>query len=150
MNPQFIIRPYIPTDKEAVMELLYLNMPKYFAREEEADLLHYLVREAEHYFVVETEGRIVASGGYNFSEDGTTGKISWDIVHPDFQGKGVGRLLTEFRMEKLRTYDRVRLLSVRTSQMAFRFYEKLGFELKEVVTDYWAVGLDLYRMECKA
>ena len=36
------IRPYIPTDNESIIALLRLNTPRYFASEEEADLLDYL------------------------------------------------------------------------------------------------------------
>ena len=38
-------------------------------------------------------------------------------------------------------------ITVRTSQLAFGFYEKRGFELKGIEKDYWAEGFDLYRME---
>ena len=41
----------------------------------------------------------------------------------------------------------VRRITVRTSQLAFGFYEKRGFELKGIEKDYWAEGFDLYRME---
>lgn len=150
MIEQLSIRAYQPADREAVIGLLRLNTPAYFAPEEEKDLGEYLANERELYYVAEADGEIVGCGGINFWDEGTTGRISWDIVHPAFQGKGVGRLLTEFRMEKLRSYARVRMLSVRTSQLAFRFYEKFGFQLQEVVPDYWAEGLDLYRMECDA
>jgi len=38
-------------------------------------------------------------------------------------------------------------ISVRTSQFASKFYEKFGCKLLEVVKDYWAKGIDMYRME---
>ena len=38
MDGKIVIREYEPADKEAVMELLRLNTPRYFAPEEAADL----------------------------------------------------------------------------------------------------------------
>jgi ribosomal protein S18 acetylase RimI-like enzyme len=141
------IRPYTATDRENVLQLLRLNTPRYFAPSEEKDLEYYLDHHAEHYFVVESGGELRGCGGFNFSDDRTVGKISWDIFHPDHQGKGLGSALTRYRIERLKEYDSVRIISVRTSQVAFQFYEKFGFRLREVVKDYWAEGFDLYRME---
>lgn len=142
-----IIRPYSPSDKEAVLHLLRLNTPTYFAPSEEADLIDYLHRELELYFVLELNREVVGCGGINFADHKTHGRISWDIFHPAHQGKGLGSQLTRFRINRLKEMESIRLISVRTSQLAFPFYEKLGFELKESVKDYWAPGFDMYRME---
>jgi [ribosomal protein S18]-alanine N-acetyltransferase len=141
------IRKYTPADKQAVMELFQLNTPAYFSPEEEKDLLYYLENHAENYYLIESEGETAGCGGFNFSDDGSTGRISWDIVHPAHQKKGLGSHLTRYRIRKMTEHESVRLISVRTSQLAFRFYEKLGFVLRETVSDYWAPGFDLYRME---
>ncbi|RNI23622.1 GNAT family N-acetyltransferase [Rufibacter latericius] len=147
MNPKVEIREYVPEDKPAIVELLKLNTPAYFAPEEEPDLIHYLDHEIEQYFVVLDEQRLVGCGGVNFSEDLTTGKISWDILHPQYQGKGLGSLLLNYRIKKLQELPHIQTISVRTSQLVYRFYEKQGFQLQEVVKDYWAPGFDMYRME---
>jgi ribosomal protein S18 acetylase RimI-like enzyme len=141
------IRKYTDSDKAEVIQLLRLNTPAYFSPGEEKDLIYYLDNYAENYYVVEFNKQILGCGGFNFSEDRSIGKISWDIFHPDHQGKGLGRALTMYRIEKLKEYDTVNTISVRTSQLVYKFYEKLGFELKEIVNDYWAAGFDLYRME---
>jgi len=146
MNNDAIIREYRETDEQAVVELLRLNTPRYFAPEEEKELVHYLHHEIDQYFVLELEGSIVGCGGINFTEDGTTGRISWDILHPSHQGKGLGRRLLQHRVKKLKDLPQIQIISVRTSQLVYPFYEKNGFVLVEVVTDYWAPGFDLYRM----
>jgi len=142
-----LIRPYAPSDKEAVLSLLRLNTPAYFATSEEGDFVHYLHHELELYYVLELNREIVGCGGINFADNKTHGRISWDMFHPAHQGKGLGSQLTRFRINRLKEMDGIRLISVRTSQLAFQFYEKLGFELKESVKDYWAPGFDMYRME---
>ena len=85
--------------------------------------------------------------GINFADGGTTAKISWDIVHPAWQGRSLGTRLLEYRIEKLESLGGIRRITVRTSRQAHRFYEKRGFVLREVRRDYWAEGFDLYAME---
>ena len=149
MNDTVIIREYEPADKEAVMHLLRLNTPEYFASEDEAELDAYLERERELYYVVLSGGGIVGCGGINFADCGTTGKISWDILHPDYQRRSLGMRLLRYRIGKLESMRSVRRITVRTSQLAYGFYEKQGFELNGIETDYWAEGFDMYFMEYK-
>ncbi len=146
MTPALTIRPYRPDDKSALLALLQRNVPEYFAPEEVADFSHYLDRETELYFVAENCGKLLGAGGINFGDNGQTAKISWDFVGPDFHGKGIGRELLQHRLEVLRSIGTVQKITVRTSQFAYRFYEKNGFTLKETQPDYWAKGFDLYAM----
>lgn len=141
------IRKYTPSDKEALITLLRLNTPEYFAETEEKDFLNYLENHSENHFVVTSEHVIAGCGGFNLSDDLTTGKISWDIIHPFYQHNGIGSQLVNFRIEKMLQIKTIKCLSVRTSQHAFRFYEKFGFILKEKITGYWARDFDLYHME---
>ena len=55
-NDTINIREYFPSDKEAVLELMRLNTPLYFASEEEADLSEYLDNEREYYYVLLSGG----------------------------------------------------------------------------------------------
>jgi ribosomal-protein-alanine N-acetyltransferase len=149
MTSNIKIRAYSKTDKPDVLELLKLNTPEFFSEEEEKDLVYYLENEIEQYFVVEHDQTIIGCGGINFAENHTVGKISWDILHPEYQGKGVGSLLLNHRIEILKSIKSIETISVRTSQLVYKFYEKLGFELIEVTKDYWAKGFDLYGMKYK-
>ena len=149
MNDLIVIREYELTDKEAVMNLIRLNTPEYFAPAEEVDLSDYLENERELYYVLLFDGKIVGCGGINFANDGKIGKLSWDIFHPDYQGKSLGTRLLKYRMDKLKSIDGIQKITVRTSQVASKFYEKQGFELTEIKKDYWAKGFDMYRMEYK-
>jgi len=146
MDQEVVIRTYHPNDKQAIITLLRLNTPAYFSPEEENDLVYYLDNEIDEYYVLEMNNIIIGCGGINYDEDGTTGKISWDILHPDYQGKGFGSLLLSFRIEKLKELKHITTISVRTSQLVYRFYEKYGFKLVETIKDYWAPGIDMYRM----
>ncbi|WP_165023920.1 GNAT family N-acetyltransferase [Dysgonomonas sp. ZJ279] len=143
-----VIREYMDSDKEQLIELLRLNTPEYFSPSEEEDLKDYLDNHADNYYVVDIDGVIVGCGGFNLTDDRETGKISWDIIHPKSQGQGVGRELTLFRIRKMKEIESIKTISVRTSQLAYKFYAKFGLELREVVKDYWDKGFDMYRLDC--
>ncbi len=130
MNNSITIREYKSIDKSSVMNLIRLNTPEYFAPEEENDFSNYLDNEKELYYVLLFNEKIVGCGGINFAENKTIGKISWDILHPEYQGKSLGTRLLEYRIEKLESIKSVQKITVRTSQIAYQFYEKQGFELK--------------------
>ncbi len=149
MDNLIMIREYKSIDKNAVLELIRLNIPKYFASSEEDDFSRYLDSEIELYYVLLFDKKLVGCGGINFSDNRMTGKISWDILHPEYQGKSLGTYLLKYRIKKLKSIDSVQRITVRTSQLAYKFYEKRGFELLEVKKDYWARGFDMYRMEYK-
>jgi len=144
-----LIRQYISSDKECVLHLLRLNTPLYFSPIEEKDLTYYLDNEIEHYYVAEEEGNIFGAGGINLANNNTLAKLSWDIIHPEAQGKGIGTELTKHRIGEIRKIKSVNTVSVRTSQLVYKFYERFGLKLQETVKDYWDEGLDLYTLTCK-
>ena len=143
-----MIRTYTSKDKKELLELLRLNTPEFFHPDEEKDLMEYLENHSQHYFVVEDAGKVVGAGGYNLGFDGgKTARISWDMIHPDYQGKGIGRKLTQYRMEQIKAEPKVEKIVVRTTQLVYPFYQKLGFELVKTEKDFWAQGFDLYEMQ---
>lgn len=146
MNEEISIRSYEAQDKKRLLAILGLLVPTHFAAEEIADLDQYLDQEIELYFVAELHGRVVAAAGINFDKKAGIGKLSWDFVHPEEQGKGIGKKMLLHRLEILKSMGDIHIISVRTSQLAFQFYEKNGFEIVEIREDYWAPGFDMYKM----
>ena len=144
------IRELREEDKSNVLELFRLNTPIFFSPDEEDDLIFYLDNEIEKYFVILFDEKLVGCGGINFKEDGEIGLLSWDFLHPKFQRMGVGTVLLNHRINILKSIPTVKKIRVRTSQQAYSFYEKGGFELVEKIKDYWAVGFDLYAMEYRS
>ncbi len=141
------IRSFNPSDVPQLLELLRLNTPKFFSENEKADFVHYLNNEVEYYFVATKNDQIVGCGGFNFWDEGTMVRISWDILHPDFQGQGIGKSLLKYRLNEITKFDKVEKVVVRTSQLVYKFYEKQGFILQKITKDYWDLGFDLYEME---
>ncbi len=141
-----IITPFENKDFDSVVELFDQNTPMYFSASERDDLIEYLKNEREDYFIYRSGKVVVASGGINYFPLENKARISWDLVSPEVQGKGIGRELLEFRLKRIRKHHPDWVVEVRTSQHAFGFYQKSGFEIQNVVRDYWAQGFDLYEM----
>ena len=114
---------------------------------EEKEFIEYLDHLREDYFVFEENGVVIGCGGINYFLKDNSARISWDMIHPDFHGRGIGKKLTLHRINKIKENPNINLIAVRTSQLAYKFYGKMGFELKSVEKDFWAEGLDLYLME---
>lgn len=147
MQNEITIRSYTAGDKEALLSLLRLNTPAYFSPEEEKDFVHYLDHETELYYVILVKDRVAGGGGINFIPAEQEARISWDVFHPDYQGQGLGTSLLRYRLGRIRERADIARIVVRTSQQAFGFYRKQGFQLNRTVKDYWAPGFDLYHME---
>ncbi len=142
-----MIRPFHPKDKPQLLELLNLNIPRFFDPSEAADFSAYLKNNVEEYFVVEVGENIVGCGGINYFQQEATARLSWDIIHPDYQGKGIGRELTLYRINEIKKKSAIRTILVRTTQQVYNFYEKMGFALEKTEKDFWAQGFDLYQMK---
>jgi [ribosomal protein S18]-alanine N-acetyltransferase len=141
-----MIRPYTPADKEPLLYLLQLNTPTYFAEAEENDYAQYLDKYTEEYFVFEEAGKIIGAGGINYFPEDNLARISWDVIHPNFQGKGIGTQLLQHRLSIISSKPGIHRVIVRTTQLVYRFYEKAGFALEKTEKDFWAKGLDLYQL----
>ena len=144
------IRFYQKQDKEELIKLIQLNIPTYFEQSEEEDFAEYLEKYKEDYFVIKGKitNQIVGCGGINYFFDEPTplARISWDIIHPDFQGQGIGKKLLLHRINYIQNKE-IKIIVVRTSQFAYKFYQKVGFELEKTEKDFWAKGFDLYQMK---
>ncbi len=143
------IREYHKSDRAGVLGLLDSNTPDYFALSERADMEHYLDHELEDYFVVEKEGRIIGAGGINYVPEKKRAVLAWGMITPDLHGKGIGTILTKHRIEHINAMVEIESMIVRTTQLTYKFYEKMNFKLVKTQNDYWGEGFDLYHMEQK-
>jgi len=142
-----MIREYSDSDKQKIIELLRQNTPKYFDPSEEIDFERYLENEIEEYFVYEENSEIIGAGGINYFPTERVARISWDMIDPKHQGKGIGEKLTKHRINHLKKKTNIDIVIVRTTQLAYKFYEKMGFELEKIEKDFWAKNFDLYQMK---
>jgi ribosomal protein S18 acetylase RimI-like enzyme len=140
------LRRYRIEDLAAVVAIFRSNIPKYFGPDEEPDLRNFLSdSRALDYFVVELDGEVVGAGGIALNDDRTV-SLCWGMIRADFLGKGFGRELTEFRIQKARIKHGPLPLVISTSQHTQGFYEKLGFRLTTHKPDGFGPGIDICKM----
>ena len=144
-----MIRPYTISDKENLIHIFNLNVPDYFHQTELSEFVSYLDVKAKTYCVIELNGEIIGGIGYEVRQSDRSGRINWMFLHPGFSGLGYGKEAALACISLLKTQQDVDVLIVRTSQFAFKFFEKLGYKLISQEKNYWAPGLDLYLMEQK-
>ena len=88
-----------------------------------------------HFYVAEADGRIVGSGAvgpyYGRKDESCLFTV---FVHPDFQGKGVGRRVME-ALERDAYFLRAKRVEVPASRTAVGFSLKLGYTYKNGVTE---------------
>lgn len=140
-----IIRPYQPADIEAVVDVFRSNIPKYFGPDEEAGLRDFLRDLSEDYYVAEVDREVVGAGGIAKNDDDTA-SLCWGMVRADLIGTGLGKMLTEFRIEKARERFGNLPLAISTSQHTEGFYKKLGFITTEHTQDGFGPGIDICKM----
>lgn len=141
-----MIREYSIHDKKALLSILQCNTPEYFDPKEIDDYEYYLDQELEDYFVIEENSKVLGGAGINYFPELKMARLSWDLLHPDCQGSGLGRLLILHRLRIIQAKNIFEYVEVRTSQKAFGFYGRFGFKLVETSSDFWGEGLDLYLM----
>ena len=123
------------------------NQPLFFTPEELDLYGSFLSALPGPYLVVRgPDGGIVACGGYALRESGTVADMCWGMVRRDLHGLGIGKTLTQARVERITREEAVREITLNTSQHTLGFYQRLGFETVEILADGYAKGLDRCEM----
>jgi len=139
------IRPFSQDDLEAVVAIFRSNIPKYFGPSEEPGLREFLGGPTEYYYVIESEGEVAGAGGIGLNDDDTV-SLCWGMVHERHLGTGLGKLVTEYRIERSREVFGNKAMVISTSQHTEGFYKKFGFVTVEHTPDGFGPGIDICKM----
>lgn len=141
-----MFRLFEKSDLDAVVEIFRSNIPRYFTQGEEQGLRDFLNDDrGSDYFVLEHNNEVVGAGGIALNDDDTV-SLCWGMVRADLIGTGLGKMLTEFRIEKARERFGNLPLAISTSQHTEGFYKKLGFITTEHTPDGFGPGTDICKM----
>ena len=141
------IRDYTPTDHEACLAVFDTNVGKYFVETEREEFSEFLNALPGPYLVIETDsGEVVGCGGYAPRAGVEGADLCWGMVARLSHRKGLGRLLTEERVRRIRNEGVGRSVLLGTSQHTVGFYESLGFIIESHIPDGYAPGIDRYDM----
>lgn len=142
-----IIRTAQKQDFKFLSKIFSLNVPKYFDKKELDDFKKYFnSKNLESYFIIESQGKVLGSGGYAY-ENIKTARICWLFIHPNYHGLGLGKKLVNYCIKILKNDRKLSVIEVETSNLTYKFYEKLNFKIEYIKKDYWPNNDDLYFMK---
>jgi [ribosomal protein S18]-alanine N-acetyltransferase len=160
------IRKYTPSDFEGCMAVFDSNLPLYFDHSERPQFVTWLEHcgnnaleyksptysnaEFDSYEVVEDETeKIVGCGGYYICKDLSEARMAWGMIHSGYHGKGIGTLLFQSREEELSIKYPKHIITLGTSQHTFRFYERMGMCVLDIIKSGYGAEIDQYNMQMK-
>jgi ribosomal protein S18 acetylase RimI-like enzyme len=142
-----VIRSAQKQDFKILSKIFSLNVPKYFDKKELNDFKKYFnSKNLESYFIIESQGKVVGGGGYAY-ENMKTARICWLFIDPNYHGFGFGKKLVNYCIKILKNNRRLNVIEVETSNLTYKFYEKLNFKIVYIKKDYWPNNDDLYFMK---
>ena len=141
-----IIRNADHKDLNFLIKIFILNIPKYFDKTELDDFKKYFnSNNIETYFIIESEGKILGAAGYAY-ENKQRANICWVFVVPDNHGNGLGTKLVNHCIDILKRDNQLNIIQLETSNLTYKFYEKLNFKIQYIKKEYWPNNDDLYFM----
>ena len=141
-----IIRNADHKDLNFLIKIFTLNIPKYFHKKELDDFKKYFnSNNIENYFIIESEGKILGAAGYAY-ENKQTANICWVFVDPDNHNNGLGTKLVNHCIDILKRDNQLNIIQLETSNLTYKFYEKLNFKIQYIKKEYWPNNDDLYFM----
>ena len=140
------IRKAKPSDLNFLNQIFFLNIPKYFHEKEFEDFKKYInSNHIETYFIIESEDKILGAAGYAY-ENKQTANICWVFVDPGFHSNGLGTKLVNHCIDILKKDNQLNVIQLETSNITYKFYEKMNFKLQYIKKEYWPNNDDLYFM----
>ena len=140
------VRPYAASDRDACLALFDGNTPRFFDPSERADFAAWLDTSTHPYLVILRDGRIVACGGHALEAGGSVASLCWGMVAQDVHGQGLGRALTQARLDAIRAMPQVARVTMNTSQHTQGFYAGYGFVTVNVTPAGFGPGIDQWDM----
>ena len=140
-------RPYQAEDNGRCVEIFMSNTPRYFGVEEADEFRQFLEALPCAYFVATQDDEIVACGGHGYHGKKQAVALCWGMVRADLHKQGLGKFMLIERLKQIFTDFGETVVQIDTSQHSQGFFERYGFQVKEVTQNYFAPGLHRVDME---
>lgn len=141
----FEVRDYAVTDKADCLTLFDSNVPRYFDVSERVMFEDFLDNPDGAYFVIKREHQVCGCGGYA-REDRGQARYTWGMVDNRLHGQGLGRLLAEYRLDRIIASGEFREVELFTTPAVAPFFKKFGFEAENIEKGGFAPGMDKVQM----
>ncbi len=152
-----LIRNYLPSDDLKVRELLLSNISNgYFVLEDMNMLSNWLAAQnkgipayppsvADYFFVLETN-KIIGSAGFYVLEEEKRAHFTWGMVDGAFHKMGYGKILFQYRVDKVKELYPGFKVTLGTSQYTYKYFEKLGMKVESITPNGFGNNFDKYYM----
>lgn len=141
------VRDYMPADHAACLKVFDGNVPEYFLPSERDDFSAFLHALTGPYLVVEdATATVVACGGHAIEPGSGNARLCWGMARRDLHRTGLGRLLLDARLERIRAEGRAEVVELGTTQHTYAFFERRGFRTVSVEPEGYGPGMDRYEM----
>ncbi|MCA9353514.1 GNAT family N-acetyltransferase [Candidatus Nomurabacteria bacterium] len=125
------IERFISIEKTAVEEYTYSGITEYSEAKEEI--------EKSNVFFIYRGDTLVGSCEY-IIKDENTAVLGGLIVLAEFRGSGIARAAALFRIDKVKNYKNVYLVTHPHNSKVIILYLSLGFKITEWKNNYWGDG----------
>jgi N-acetylglutamate synthase-like GNAT family acetyltransferase len=109
------------------LELYTLNETDRFPKDFIGEYERNLRREDGYYLVAEKEGRLIATGGISYFQAPHLAVLSFGLIRPDQQGRGVGTALLLARLSLLNLNPPMHRVFIFAVAKSVGFYKRFGF-----------------------
>ncbi|WP_028672181.1 GNAT family N-acetyltransferase [Saccharospirillum impatiens] len=142
-----VILQYQTGHRARCVEIFDSNVGEYFAPWERSEFIEFLdsLDVGPEYYVCISDGQVVACGGVRIKSP--IAELAWGMVHKDCHGKGIGTILTDYRLLYLEKSTGIECVKIDTSQHTEGFYKKRGFIVTKSIHNGFGEGIDCVSMK---
>ena len=140
-------RPYQHEDKDRCIEIFMSNTPRYFGVEETEEFRQFLETLPCAYFVATQKNKVLACGGHGYHGKKQVIVLCWGMVHAEFHKQRLGEFMLIERLKQIYKDFGPSVVQIDTSQHSQGFFERYGFQVKEITENYFAASLHRVGME---
>ena len=151
MYPKIV--KYSVCDFDNCVNIFKSNIPEYFAKNELSEFKDYLNNISkttngwtDSFFILELDKKLVGCAGIGLNKSKKIASLSWGMVDINYHRNGFGTLLTNYRLNLLKSVNLNLEISLDTSQYSYLFYEKFGFKIVDIENDGYKKGMHKYYM----
>lgn len=157
MNYSIKIESFDKKHKTACLTAFESNVPKFFTAEELGQFAYFLDhfedniypnsnQRRTYFYVLLNDGELIGCGGFGDKDGNQRITLAWGLIHSDFHRKSFGSTLLKFRLEAIKKHFPRADVYLDTTQHSSPFYEKLGFQLKNVTSDFFEIGMHKHEL----
>lgn len=157
MKESIEIKPYSLLHKRDCLSAFKSNVPDFFTEEELGQFAHFLDhfesniypetgKNRSYFYVLIDKNQVIGCGGFGDKEGNLRISLAWGLIHRDFHHQSFGKLLLHYRLAEIKEVFPGSAIHLNTTQYSAPFYEKQGFELKEISKDFYEKGMHKHEL----